>query len=181
MISVRPATVDDSDQIARAHIRTWQAAYAHALPAAYLANFDPTEWTRRRRAQIADQTPPSQCFVAEVDDAIVGHATVGRFRDGDGVREPDVGEIFAIYVVPEHWSAGVGAALMRAGLDHLAAHGLTEVRLWVIADNPRARRFYERFGYTADGGSRMVPVGADYPDVPPVEHVRYTLRNARSA
>ncbi len=44
MISVRPATVGDSDQIARAHIRTWQAAYAHVLPAAYLASFDPSVW-----------------------------------------------------------------------------------------------------------------------------------------
>jgi RimJ/RimL family protein N-acetyltransferase len=179
MISVRPATVDDSDQIARAHIRTWQAAYAHVLPAAYLASFDPPVWAERRRRLIAEQTPPDGCYVAEVDDAIVGHATVGRFRDGDGVRDPDVGEILAIYVVPEQWSAGVGPALLRAGMDHLVRHGLSEIRLWVIADNPRARRFYERFGFVADGGSRLVPVGADYPDARPVEHIRYTLRDAR--
>jgi GNAT superfamily N-acetyltransferase len=181
MISVRLATVDDSDQITRAHIRTWQAAYAHVLPAAYLASFDPSVWAERRRRQITEQTPPDECFIAEVDDEIVGHATVGRFRGGDDLREPAVGEIFAMYVVPEHWSAGVGAALMRAALDHLVGHGLNEVRLWVIADNPRARRFYERFGYIADGGSRMVPVGADYPDALPIEHIRYTLRDARSA
>jgi RimJ/RimL family protein N-acetyltransferase len=181
MLRIRTATLDDSDQIARAHIRTWQAAYAHALPAAYLASFDPSAWAQRRRAQLAEQTPPSECFVAEVDDAIVGHATVGPFRDPDGTHDHRVGEILAIYVVPEQWSAGVGAALMRAGLNYLVGQGLTEVRLWVIADNPRARRFYERFGYIADGGSRMEPVGPDYPDAAPIEHVRYTLRDARSA
>ncbi len=179
MISVRPAIVDDSDRIARAHIRTWQAAYAHVLPAAYLASFDPSVWAERRRRQIAEQTPPDACFVAEVDHEIVGHATVGRFRDGDGVRDPAAGEILAIYVVPEHWSAGVGPALLRAGIDHLVRNGLSEIRLWVIADNPRARRFYERFGFVADGGSRLVPVGADYPDATPIEHVRYTLCDAR--
>jgi RimJ/RimL family protein N-acetyltransferase len=181
MLRIRTANLDDSDQIARAHIRTWQAAYAHALPPAYLASFDPSEWAQRRRAQLASQTPPSECFVAEVEDAIVGHATVGPFRNLDGTPDGGVGEILAIYVVPEQWSAGVGAALMRAALDHLVGHGLSEVRLWVIADNPRARRFYERFGYIADGGSRMVPVGADYPDAAPIEHVRYSLRDARSA
>jgi len=41
--------------------------------------------------------------------------------------------------------------------------------------------FYERFGYIADGGSRMVPVDADYPDAAPIEHVRYTLPHACSA
>lgn len=181
MLRVRTATLDDSDQTARAHIRAWQAAYGHALPAAYLASFDPSEWAQRRRAQLAAQTPPSECFVAEVEDAIVGHATVGPFRDPDGTDNRRVGEILAIYVVPEQWSAGIGSALMRTALDHLVGHGLTEVRLWVIADNPRARRFYERFGYIADGGSRMVPVGAGYPDAAPIEHVRYTLRDARSA
>lgn len=181
MISVRPATVGESDQIARAHIRTWQVAYAHVLPAAYLASFDPSEWTERRRRQIAQQTPPDECFVAEVDGGIVGHATVGRFRDGDGVRDPAVGEIRAIYVVPEQWSAGVGPALLRAGIDHLVSYGLGEIRLWVIADNQRARHFYERFGFVFDGGSRLVPVGTDYPDATPVEHIRYTLHDARSA
>jgi RimJ/RimL family protein N-acetyltransferase len=181
MISVRPATVGDSDQIARAHIRTWQAAYAHVLPAAYLASFDPSVWAQRRRSQIAEQTPPDECFVAEVDDEIVGHATVGRFRDEAGARDPAVGEILAIYVVPEQWSAGVGPALLRAGIDHLVSYGVGEIRLWVIADNPRARRFYERSGFVADGGSRLVPVGADYPDARPVEHIRYTLHAARQA
>ncbi|HEY9481612.1 MAG TPA: GNAT family N-acetyltransferase [Micromonosporaceae bacterium] len=180
MISVRPAIVDDSDRIARAHIRTWQAAYAQVLPAAYRASFDPSVWTDRRRRQIAEQTPPDECIVAEVDHEIVGHATVGRFRDADSVRDPAVGEILATYVVPEQWSGGVGPALLRAGIDHLVRYGLREIRLWVIADNSRGRRLYERFGFLADGGSRLVPAGADYPDAAPVEHIRYTLRDARS-
>ena len=92
-----------------------------------------------------------------------------------------MGEILAIYVVPELWSAGVGPALLRAGLAHLLRHGLGEIRLWVVADNPRARRFYERFGFVADGESRVVPVGPDYPEAEPVEHVRYTLHDAHRA
>ena len=181
MLGIRIATIDDSDQIARAHIRTWQAAYADVLPDAYLASFDLSVWTQRRRMLLADRTPPSECFVADVDGAIVGHATVGPFRNEDGTHDERAGEIVAIYVVPEHWSAGVGLALLRAGIDHLVRHGRAEIRLWVIADNPRARRFYERFGFVADGGSRVVPIGASYPDASPIEHVRYTLRDARSA
>ena len=94
---------------------------------------------------------------------IAGHAWV---RDG---------EIRTLYVDPDHWSGGVGSALLEAAVGHLRAHGGTPVHLWVIAANERARRFYERFGFVADGASRRQPLGAGYESVPPIEHVRYTL------
>ncbi|WP_067505055.1 N-acetyltransferase [Actinoplanes sp. TFC3] len=51
------------------------------------------------------------------------------------------------------WRAAYAAILPADYLDALdpvkfAAHPL---RLWVLEDNARARRFYERVGFTADG------------------------------
>ena len=114
-------------------------------------------------------------FVAETQDRLVGHVAVGRFRDEDNIVQDDLGEVMALYVVPEHWSTGAGLALMNAGVDHLVEQGLTEIRLWTIADNPRARRFYERFGFLLDGNSRVQPVGPGYEHLPSIKHVRYTL------
>jgi hypothetical protein len=34
---IRPGTPEDADATARVHVETWQAAYAHALPADQLA------------------------------------------------------------------------------------------------------------------------------------------------
>jgi RimJ/RimL family protein N-acetyltransferase len=175
MLRIRLATVDDSEQIAACHVRTWQAAYAHVLPAEYLASFDPAEWAQRRRRLMAGRIPPTETFVAEVGATMIGHAAVGVFRDEDGIVQDGLGEVMAIYVVPEHWSTGAGLVLLRTGVDHLFEHGLTEIRLWVIADNPRARRFYERFGFLLDGTSRLQPVGPGYEHLPPIKHVRYTL------
>ena len=31
-------------------------------------------------------------------------------------------------------------------------------KLWVLADNARARRFYERHGWTADGASQALTI-----------------------
>jgi ribosomal protein S18 acetylase RimI-like enzyme len=174
VLLIRRATLDDSEQIAASHIRTWQVAYAHVLPAEYLAAFDQGDWAQRRRKILEGRTPPQEVFVAEVDGVVVGHAAVGPFRDEDNIVQDGIGEVMAIYVTPEHWSTGAGLALMRAGVDHLVGHGLTEIRLWVIADNPRARRFYERFGFLLDGNSRSQPVGHGYEHLPPVKHVRYT-------
>ena len=39
----------------------------------------------------------------------------------------------------------------------IAAAGATSARLWVLEDNARARRFYERRGWRRDGSERVVP------------------------
>lgn len=43
---------------------------------------------------------------------------------------------------------------MAAVLAALRANGFTTASLWVLEDNPRARRFYEREGWRPDGGRR---------------------------
>jgi GNAT superfamily N-acetyltransferase len=59
-----------------------------------------------------------------------------------------------IYVSPERWGTGVGRALMRAGEARLRTLGYKNVVLWVFKDNPRARRFYELAGWSADGAEQ---------------------------
>ena len=175
MISVRPATLDDSERIADIHVKTWQAAYAGVMPKDFLDRLDARcangdVAPRDRRADAAGRHLPCR-----------GRRRGGRIHRGRQLstarRRPrsDVGEVFAIYVAAEHWSTRAGHALMRAAVDHLADHGVAEIRLWVLADNPRARRFYERFGYVADGETRIEDIAADYPDARPVEELRYTL------
>lgn len=44
---------------------------------------------------------------------------------------------------------------MTAALARLASDGYTEATLWVFEENARARLFYERFGWTADGGTEF--------------------------
>ena len=175
MISVRPATLDDSERIADIHVRTWQAAYAGVMPQEFLDRLDVDARTAMWRRAIDGGTPPGAIFLAEVGGEVVGFIAVGRFRSPESGPDRAVGEVFAIYVAAEHWSTRAGHALMRAAVDHLADHGITEIRLWVLADNPRARRFYERFGYVADGETRIEDFAADYPGTRPVEELRYTL------
>jgi RimJ/RimL family protein N-acetyltransferase len=40
---------------------------------------------------------------------------------------------------------------MSAAMDELRDLGMREASLWVLRDNQRARRFYERLGWQPDG------------------------------
>jgi ribosomal protein S18 acetylase RimI-like enzyme len=80
-----------------------------------------------------------------------------------------VGEILSVHVHAAAWSLGVGGALMAAALDELRRQGCTDASLWVVRDNARARRFYERQGFQHDGQDRL-----DSTREFPLAEVRYT-------
>ena len=147
-MDVRPATVEDAEAIARVHTRGWHVGYAHVFPSEALLGWqsDPERWrsTRLRPA------PRSATFVATRGDVVVGFAGCGPSRD-----EPGVGELYAIYVDPDAWGSGAGRLLLDRAEDALAAEGFAEATLWVLEDNPRARRFYEQAGWHDDRGRQQ--------------------------
>ena len=142
---IRPGTPEDAEAVARVHVETWQAAYAHVLPQDRLRTL-----SVENRAEIHRRSPP---LVAEVDGALVGFVAVGPTHDENGD-----GELYAIYVHPDHWGTGVGRALIGAGEARLKELGHRDVHLWVLDDNPRARRFYEAAGWSTDGTTREIEI-----------------------
>ena len=147
-MDVRPATVEDADAIARVHTRGWHVAYADVFPRDRL--FEWQSDVERWRSRLSHPTPRAAAFVAEHGGRVVGFATCGPNRD-----EPPVGELYAIYVEPESWGAGAGRALI-ARIEHaLLDAGFGEATLWVLAQNERARRFYERAGWHDDRGRQQ--------------------------
>ncbi|MGQ0631265.1 MAG: mycothiol synthase [Sporichthyaceae bacterium] len=69
--------------------------------------------------------------------------------------EPAAGEIYVLGVDPGAHSGGLGRALSRIGLRHLAAAGLDSVLLYVDADNAAAIRVYTRLGFYTEATSVM--------------------------
>ncbi len=151
---IRPATHEEAESVARVQVRSWQRAYAHVLPPDDLARLS----VDRRAEQLREWPPP---IVAEAGGRIVGFVSVGDSRDPDAE-----GELYAIYVDPEHWGCGIGRALIRAGENRLVELGYRDVVLWVLDDNPRARRFYEAAGWRSDGAARPIEIfGHEVPEV----------------
>jgi ribosomal protein S18 acetylase RimI-like enzyme len=92
--------------------------------------------------------------------------TIGGCRDED-VHQTVTGEIWGIYLAPQHWRQGIGRILCDYGENLLSRRGYRIATLWVFGGNERARRFYEAMGYTVDGASKVIDLGE------PLEAVRY--------
>ena len=91
-------------------------------------------------------------LVAEVNGVPAGQLWIDLERR----RAERAGEIWAVAVLPCLRGQGLGAALVRAAEEALQARGFRWALLGVEADNPGARRLYERLGY-ALAASRPAP------------------------
>ena len=83
----------------------------------------------------AEQIADGQVWVAEADGRLLGFAALLE------------GELDGLFVEPDLWRSGVGAALIETVTHEARCKGLT---LSVIA-NPAALGFYERCGFTVEG------------------------------
>src|SRR5262245_54426935 len=97
-VDVRFAEPADCRGIAEVQVRTWQAAYQHALPPEVLDDLSVDEEEARWRQRIEGEA--AVVWVAEMQGDVVGFASVGPSRTEEGA-----GELYAIYVLPEAWGS----------------------------------------------------------------------------
>ena len=64
------------------------------------------------------------------------------------------GPFIAVYLTTEAWGTGAGYALHESALATLATN-YDEAVLWVLDSNARAREFYERHHWSADGATKQ--------------------------
>ena len=164
MIEIRPARPDDADAIARAHVDAWRVGYRGLFPDEFLdsTEFESTRFERWRSGAWAN-LEGSALFVPVLDGRVVGFGHAGPERvepacdvSGSAMEAPAAasrGEVYGFYVHPESWGSGVATPLMAACTESLVSAGFTSAVLWVLRDNPRARRFYERVGWSWSGES----------------------------
>jgi GNAT superfamily N-acetyltransferase len=153
---VRPGTAEDAEAVARIHIRGWQQAYAHVFPAEDLAGLSLERRTQTAREALASDV----ALVAERDGDVLGFAFAGPSRDEEGVAE-----LYSIYVDPRAWGRGLGRELI-VDVERRLRDNFDRAELWVLEDNPRARRFYEAAGWSTDGTTRPIEIfGIEVPEV----------------
>lgn len=169
---VRRATPEDAAAIARAHVHGWRVGYRGLLPDAVLDGLSVAERTVTWRERLARPTPTdATTCVAVVDHVVLGFSCFAGTRDTDA--PPGTGELWALYVHPDHWRRGAGRALDAAAVEDLARTGATRATLWVLSSNARARAFYESQGWRADGATRVDRRGGLPPlDLPETRYAR---------
>jgi len=140
---VLPAEMRDAKAIAEIHSIAARAAYAGLVPDDQLDALAPA--TREAKWRQAIEFADPQVHVAVQGDEVVGF--VGFDRSRDPKTPSTTGEIWALYVKPEHWGKGVGVALWDAAREGLEDEGCTLVTIWVPLRNDRAMRFFELAGF----------------------------------
>ena len=140
---VRAATVRDAKAIARVHVTTAQAAYRELLAQDQLLDASLEQRQAFWREAIEYSEPQVQ--VAMGGEEMVGF--VGFDRSRDKGTPSTTGEIWSLYVMPEHWGQGAGTALWDAANDGLKEEGCTKVTIWVPVRNERALQFLEHVGF----------------------------------
>ena len=167
----------EAAEIAAIHIKSWQAAYRHILPAEFLANLDRSRREAWWRGLLAGDFGDTRVFVyvpeekGAQDKPPVGFASIGQARDPDGTAQ--TAELMAIYLLPAWWGKGIGRALLAKGIEAARQDGFRQMTLWVLAENERAINFYEKAGFRLDpppGGVKIEQIGGRM-----VKEVRYRL------
>ena len=131
------------------HWKSWHDAYPGLVDQEYLDAF-----TLEKCEKIA-YSWPTNLIVAKHEDRVIGF--VGYGDRGD--EAPDTGEIFALYVLSEYYGKTVAQQLMKAALEQLKNY--SRICLWVLKENERAIRFYQKCGFSPDGNELVSPnIGA---------------------
>ncbi|MFZ3569062.1 GNAT family N-acetyltransferase [Streptomyces sp. BH097] len=162
MIEVRAMDLGDVDAVSALRVSGWRAAYADLVPRSYLDAMSAEQDAARRRGRFLSPANRTDNLVATDADTVIGWAALGP------LPEPAAAELHALYVLPERIGSGVGRLLLDAVRSRSTTHGFHRLTLWVLAANTRARRFYERAGFTPDGAERTETY-----DGVPLRDVRY--------
>ena len=168
MVVIRAGSAADAAPIAAVQRESWFAAYAGIIPDEIIDRVTAPDDGARVRQSFRTR-PWQRMIVATPDDeqaGVVGYASFGPETDmlstpwphplsTDG-EDGRVAELYALYVRPAWWSTGTGRTLMQRVLARSAGAGFSSITLWVLRDNRRARRFYERAGFAPDGATNVL-------------------------
>lgn len=157
---IRDAEPRDAAELARVHVTSWQSAYRGMINQAFLDAMTIDSRIERWDALLSHVR--GRVLVTVVAGEVAGFCSVGP-ADADGL-----GEVYAIYLAPEHWGVGLGRGLLEAGEKALGENGHHRALLWVLSTNERARAFYQRQGWTLGRPIRIENIGGS-----DVTEVRY--------
>ncbi|MBT3627220.1 MAG: GNAT family N-acetyltransferase [Rhodospirillaceae bacterium] len=143
MIRIRTAEPSDAGPIAEMHVATWRIAYAGILPDDVLLGLTPGAEQRNWARIIATIDHEFTVHVAEAANGeLLAYGSAGPVRP-NGL--PLSGEVYTLYVSPDHQGQGLGRELLFSMFARLQAQGFGSAMLWVLAANP-ARFFYHAMG-----------------------------------
>jgi GNAT superfamily N-acetyltransferase len=131
---LRPAVAGDAPAVAEIWLAGWRDGHLGHVPDALVRVRTPESFTARAAERVGDTT-----VAVTDDDVVAGFVMVV----GDEVEQ--------VYVSADHRGTGVAGVLLAEAVRRVGAGGHRLAWLAVATGNGRARRFYERCGWTDEG------------------------------
>jgi GNAT superfamily N-acetyltransferase len=146
--SLRPATSRDAERVAAVTGEGFDGYRSFAPPG--WKPPDPQAELKRLRGVLGDDEV--WCLVAEEDGEIAGHVAIMPARIHPHPSDDDsMAHFWQLFVRERWWGTGLATALHAEAVREAGARGFTSMRLFTPAAQARARRFYEREGWTPAG------------------------------
>lgn len=142
---IREMTIEDIEQVRQIYILGWQNAFRGIVPQPYLDTMNLDDWA----------PPLNGAYVLTDGTNILGTSSIAPARDSafDGW-----GEIISIFILPHLIGHGYGHQLFTFVKEKLLEQ-YTNIYLKVFEDNHRARKFYEKHGFSWNGERLPINVG----------------------
>lgn len=140
---LRPVRRGDAAGVARVKVASWRDAYVGILPDRLLIGLDARRETEAAARQIRTARDRNLFVVATADNEVIGFCQGGATRFRNRPRE---GEIYTAYVEPSFQGIGIGTAMIRHVVSHLAVLGYGSLLIMTLTGNRWARGLYESLG-----------------------------------
>lgn len=147
-VSYRTAGPEDAAALAQIGAETFVATFGHLYDPADLAIFLRSHSTEAWAKELKD--PAFLVRVAEMGGKLVGYAKLGPPHLPFEPRG-EAAELRQLYVIEEFKGQGVARTLIDWVIDQARDCRADHLYLSVFTDNHRARRFYEKLGFEAEG------------------------------
>ena len=142
------ATPDDAEAIAALKVLCWREAYVGLMPKASLAGLDAADEVFHWRDWLQDENAGLVAHLLWLDETLVGYGLAGPMRLGDrpGKEIEADGELYALYIHPDHQRKGFGQRILSSLVGAMVADGYRQIGAWMIGGNVRAEQFYLKLG-----------------------------------
>lgn len=155
---IRYANLNDAEILGKIHSESAQAGLKGIILDNILNDVFSIERRTKRFVSELSYGSPKTAIVFEKNEP-VGLISYGscRYRSNDKSWI----EIWRVYLTQKYWGSGVAKELMEWGINEIVKENFKNIELWVLEENIRARKFYEKIGFKYDNTFQVTDSGKE--------------------
>ena len=138
-MEVREAILKDVETISRIYALSWKEGYRGIISEKYLDALKEDYWISFFTKGIEEKTIFAKVLLD--NNLIIGCIAYGMARES---AYEGWGEIYSLYLLPNYYDRGLGSLLINEAMQEFKEAHHKGIYLWVLEENKRARRFYEK-------------------------------------